>query len=185
MQCVDEKDVDSLWALWCAPESRRNSEEELEKIRQGVGTRVESTHNSGMMEECLPQEEVSWQRYNQGTKQGRWMGVPPKVEAWATEGRCKVAVYRETKSGEGYRKLVECGDGCQLDAGSLWTRQWVYAVLWGLRGPRNDADEVAAAVQRVLGSAQDGHKWPNEMPDRARRRSYRANANGYIGHSAR
>ena len=45
------------------------------------------------------------------------MGGPPEVEAWAAERGYKVAVYRETKSGEGYRKLVEYQDetpaGCR------------------------------------------------------------------------
>ena len=62
------------------------------------------------------------------------------------------------KSGEGYKKLVEYGEGTPLDAGILWTRRRVYAVLWAVRGPRSDADEVAAAVQRVLDSAQDGQE---------------------------
>ena len=46
----------------------------------------------------------------------------------------------------------------------------VYAVLWGLRGPTNDADEVASAVQRVLASAHGGHEWPDKMPDGAWRK---------------
>ena len=48
------KDVNSLWEVLCALEGRLNSEEELHKIRQGVATRVESRHNLGAMEECLP-----------------------------------------------------------------------------------------------------------------------------------
>ena len=91
------------------------------------------------------------------------------MEAWAAEGGYKVAVYRETKSGEGYRKLLEYGDGTPLYAGILWTKRRAYAILWGVRGPRSDAAEVAAAVQRVLDNAQDGQEWPEEMPDRARR----------------
>ena len=91
------------------------------------------------------------------------------MQAWAAEGGYKIAVYRETKSWEGYRKLVEYGDVCPMDAGILWTRQRVYTVLWGVRGPRTDADEVAAAVQRVLASVQDWNEWPDKMPDSARR----------------
>ena len=163
------KDVVSMWAVLCALEGRPSSEEELQKIRQGVATRVESRHRLGAMEDCLPREEVSWQKYIQRTRQGRRMGGPPEVEAWAAEGVYKVAVYRETKSGAGYRKLVEYGDGTPLDAGILWTRRRVYAILWGVRGQGSDADEVAAAVQRVLDSAQDGQEWPEEMPDGARR----------------
>ena len=67
-------------------------------------------------------------------------------------------------------KIIGDGDGTPLDAGILWTRRRVYAILWGVRGPGSGArEEVAAAVQRVLDSAQDGQEWPEEMPDRARR----------------
>ena len=157
-----------MGSVVCAGE-RRNSEEEVQQIRQGVATRVESRHNMGEMEECLPKEEVSWQKYIQRTRQGRRMGGPPEVEAWAAEGGYKVAVYRETRSGNRYRKLVEYGEGTPLDAGILWTKRRTYAVLWAVRGRRSDAAEVAAAVQRVLDSAQEGQGWPEEMPERARR----------------
>ena len=130
---------------------------------------MESRLNFGTMAECLPRDEVSWQRYIQRERQGRKMGGPPEVGAWVMEGGYKVAVYRETKSGEGYTNLMEYGDGTPLDAGILWTRRQVYAVLWGVRCPRSDVDEVAAAVQRVLDSAQDGQEWPEEMPEGARR----------------
>ena len=117
------RDVDSLWVISCALEGRPSSEEELQKIRQGVATRVESRQKSGAMEECLPREELSWQKYIQRTRQGRRMGGPPEVEAWATEVGYKVAVYRQTKSRMGYRQLVEPGDGTPLDAGIRWTRR--------------------------------------------------------------
>ena len=140
------KDVNTLWGVLCALEGRLNSEEEVQRIRQGVATRVERRHNMGEMEECLPREEVSWQRYIQRTRQGRRMGGPPEVEAWAAEGGYKVAVYRETKNGDGYRKLLEYGEGTPLDAEILWTKRRAYAVLWGVQGRRSDAGEVAAAV---------------------------------------
>ena len=163
------KDVNTLWEVLCALEGRPNSEEEVQRIRQGVATRVESRHNMGEMEECLPQEEVLWQRYIQRTRQGRRMQGPPRVEAWAAEGGYKVAVYRETKRGNGYRKLVEYGEGTPLDAGILWTKRRTYVVLPGVRGRRSGAAEVAAAVQRVLVSAQEEQEWPEEMPEGARR----------------
>ena len=64
------------------------------------------------------------------------------MEAWAAEGGYKVAVHRETKSGERYRKLVEYGEGTPLDAGMLWTKGITYAVLWGVRGRKSDSAEV-------------------------------------------
>ena len=163
------RDVNTLWEVLCALEGRLNNEEEVQRIRQGVATRVESRHNMGEMEECLPRKEVSWQSHIQRTRQGRRMGGPPEVEAWAAEGGYKLAVYRETKSGDGYRKLVEYGDRARLDAGILWTRRRAYAVLWGVNGRRSDAAEVAAPLQRVLDNAQDRQEWPEEMPERARR----------------
>ena len=176
-------DFNSMWEVLCLLEGRPNSEEELQKIRQGVPTRVESRHNLGAMEECLPREAVSWQRYIKRTRQGRRMGGPPEVEARTAEGGYNVAVYRE--SGERYRKWVEYGDGTPLDAGFLCTKRQAYAILWGVRSPRSDAAEVAAAVQGGLDNAQDRQEWPEEMPDRARHRSYQGMASASIGHLAR
>ena len=45
------KDVNTLWEVLYALEGRPNSEEEVQRIRQGVATRVESRHNMGEMEE--------------------------------------------------------------------------------------------------------------------------------------
>ena len=90
------------------------------------------------------------------------MGGPPEVGAWAAEGGYKVAVYRETGSGNGYRRLMEYGEGTLLDAGILWTKRRTYAVLWGVRGGRSDAAEVAAAVQRVLDSDTRGTRMPRK-----------------------
>ena len=75
------KDIDSLWGVLCVLEGRPNGKEELAMIRQGVVTRVESRHKAGTFEECLPLEEVSWQKYIQRTTQGKQMGGPPEVEA--------------------------------------------------------------------------------------------------------
>ena len=42
--------------------------------------------------------------------QGRRMRRPPQVEAWAAGGGYRVTVYREAKSGPGYRKIKEYGE---------------------------------------------------------------------------
>ena len=120
--------------MLCALDGRPNSEEEVRRIRQGVATRVESRHNMGEMEECLPQEEVSWQRYIQRTRQGRRMGGPPEVEAWAAEGGYKVAVYREKKKRKRIQKVggvwgrypAGCGnpvDQAKNLCGSVWCQR--------------------------------------------------------------
>ena len=72
MEHMYGKDVNSLGEVLCALEGGPNGEEELQKIRQGVATRVESRHSMGAMEEYLPWDEVSWQKYIQRTSQGRW-----------------------------------------------------------------------------------------------------------------
>ena len=51
---------------------------------------------------------------------------------------------------------------------SFEPKQKVCSVFWGFRGPTHDTDEVAAAVQQDLSSAQEGHEWPDEMPDGVR-----------------
>ena len=48
------KDVNLLSEVLCALEGRPNGEEEVRRKRQEVATRVESRHNMGEMEECLP-----------------------------------------------------------------------------------------------------------------------------------
>ena len=154
------KDVNALWEVLCGLEGRPNSEEDVQRISQGVATRSESRHNTGKMEECLPREEVSWQRYIQRTRQGRSMGGGGGIQSGVLQG---------DKKRRRVQKIVEYGDGTPLDAGILWTRQRGYAVLWRVRGRRSDAAEVAAAVRRVVDNAQDGQEWPEEMPERARR----------------
>ena len=144
------KDVNSLWEVFCALEGRPNGEEELQKIRQGVATRVETRHNIGAMEECLPWEEVWWQKYIQRMRQVVRMGGPPEVEACTTEGGYKVAVYRETKAWK------DTENWWSINIGILWTTERAYVFLWGVRGPRSDAAEVAAAVQRMPDNAKDG-----------------------------
>ena len=150
-------------------ESRPNREDEIALVRQGLVTRVEGRHKAGTIQEGLSPEEISWQKYIKRTTQGRRMEGPPGLEAWAAQGGYMVIVYRETKCGEGYTKLVECGDVRPLDAGILSTKKWVYAVLRGFRDPTNDTDKVAAAVQRLLASAQEVQERPDETPDGVRR----------------
>ena len=76
---MNRKDVHALWGVLCALDCRPNSREELAMIQQGVVTRVESRHKAGTLAECLPPEEVSWQKYIQRTTQGRPIGGPPEV----------------------------------------------------------------------------------------------------------
>ena len=91
------------------------------------------------------------------------------MEACTTKGGYKVAAYRETKAGRDTENWWSMGTETLLDAGILWTKRRAYAVLWGVRGPRSEAAEEAAAVQRVLDNANYGQEWPEEMAERARR----------------
>ena len=49
-------------------------------------------------------------------------------------GGIQIGGVRRNEKPRDYRKLVEYGDGRPLDAGILWTRQRVNAVLWGGQG---------------------------------------------------
>ena len=113
------------------------------------------------------------------TRQGRRMGGPPEVEALAAEVGYKVAVYRETKSRERYRKLVDYGDGTPLNAGIFWT----FCGVSGVPGVR----------QRKWGQQCKGYWTMHKTGSNGRKkcrtgrgdRSYQGMASAYIGHSAR
>ena len=83
------------------------------------------------MQEPLPQEEAGWQGYVQKLLEGRRMGGPPEVEAWAVRSEYRVKVYRETKDGAGYRKIQEYGGEKGVSVGILWKKTRVYEVVWG------------------------------------------------------
>ena len=46
------------------------------------------------MQEPLTQGEAGWQAYVRRVLQGRRMGGPPEVEAWALKSGYRVKVYR-------------------------------------------------------------------------------------------
>ena len=60
---------------------------------------------------------------------------------------------------------MKYGHGRRLNACVLWIERTVSAVLWGVRHPAHDEEEAAAAVHRVLASAQKVHVRLEEMPD--------------------
>ena len=58
------------------------------------------------------------------------MGGPPEVGEWVVKSGYRVKVYRETKDGEGYRKIQEYGGEKGVQAGILWRKKRVYEVVW-------------------------------------------------------
>ena len=87
--------------------------------------------NAGEMQEPLPQGKTEWQAYIQKMLQGRRMGGPPEVEAWAMGSGYRVNMYRETKDESGYRKIQEYGREKAVSIGILWKKTRVYEVVWG------------------------------------------------------
>ena len=159
---VERDGGDSLWRVLCMLVGRPDSEEEV--LRRGVVARVEEGQISGTLAEYLLPHEAGWKRYLLRVAQGRRMGGPPEVEAWAVGRGFCVTVYRETRNGEGYRKLVDYGEGDPLGAGILGNKKRVYTVLWGVRAEEHEEESMAAAVQRVLDMAQDEQQSSPYLP---------------------
>ena len=70
-------------------------------MRERVVTAVEERLQAGEMQEPLPQGETGWKGYVRKLVQGRRMGGPPEVEAWAVKNGYRVKVYGGTKNREG------------------------------------------------------------------------------------
>ena len=83
---IDRKDADLPWGLMRVLEGRLNSKEQMAMIQQEVVTRVKGGHKAGTLEERLPREQISWQKYIQTTTQGRRIRGSPEAEGWAAEG---------------------------------------------------------------------------------------------------
>ena len=117
-QGVEGDGVDSLWRA------------EAEEMRGRVVTAVEMRLQAGEMQEPLPQGETGWKEYVRKLVQGRRMGGQPEVEAWEVKNGYRVKVYRETKDGEGYRKIPEYGGEKGVQVVILRRRTRVYEVVW-------------------------------------------------------
>ena len=110
-QGMEGDGVDSLWRAMSVIEGGQGTSAEAKEVRARVVTAVEERLQAGEMEEPLPQGETGWKEYVRKLVQGRRMGGPPGVEALAVKNGYRVKVYRETKDGEGYRKIQEYGGG--------------------------------------------------------------------------
>ena len=93
------------------------------------------------------------------------MGGPPEVEAWAVGNGYRVKVYRETKDGEGYRKMQEYGWEKGMMVGILWSKTRVYEVMLeheetgegSTTGEAGRAGMGGGAQVRVGAGGQRGH----------------------------
>ena len=92
-------------------EGGQGTSAEAKEVRARVVAAVEERLQAGVMQEPLPQGETGWKENLRKLVQGRRMGGPPEVDAWAVKNGYKVKVYRERKEGEGYRKIQEYGEG--------------------------------------------------------------------------
>ena len=82
------------------------------------------------------------------------MGGPPEVEAWAVKSGYRVKVYRETKDGEGYRKIQEYGGEKGVQVGILWRKTRVYEVVWEHDGPEKGSTAREEGREGSGGGAQ-------------------------------
>ena len=108
-QGMEGDGVDSLWRAMSVIEGGQGTSAEVKEVRARVVTAVEERLQAEEMQEPLPQGETGWKEYVRKLVQGRRMGGPPEVEAWAVKNGYRVKVYRETKDGVGYRKIQEYG----------------------------------------------------------------------------
>ena len=121
-QSIEGDEMDSLWRVMNVIEGGQGTREQAKLVRDKVVATVEERWKAVKLQEPLPPGETGWQVYIQKMVQGRRMGGPPEVEAWAMGGGYRVTVYRDTKDGAGHRKIqayegdkgVTCGGrrGC-------------------------------------------------------------------------
>ena len=88
--------MDSLWRAMNVIEGRQGTSAEAKEVREKVVAAVEERWQAREMQEPLPQGEAGWQAYVRKRLQGRRMGGPQEIEAWAVRSGYRVKVYRET-----------------------------------------------------------------------------------------
>ena len=130
-QSMEGDRMDSLWRAMNVIEGGQGTSAEAKEVREKVVAAVEPSRQAGEMQEPLPQGEAGWQAYAQKLLQGRRLGRPPEVEAWALRSGYRVKVYRERKDGAGYREIQEYGGEKGVSVGILWKKTRLYGVVWG------------------------------------------------------
>ena len=164
-QGMEGDGVDSLWRAMSVIEGGQGTNEEAKEVRARVVAAVEERLQAGVMQEPLPQGETGWKEYVRKLEEGRRMGGPPEVEAWAAKNGYRVKVYRKTKDGEGYRKIQEYGGEQGMRAGILWRKTRVYEVVWeheetgegSTTGEAGRAGAGGGAQVRVGAGGKRGH----------------------------
>ena len=119
-QGMEGDGVDSLWRAMSVIEGGQGPSAEAKEMRERVVTAVEERLQAGEM-----QGETGWKEYVRKLVQGRRMGGPLEVEAWAGKNGYRVKVYRVTKDGEGPRRWESCAGrrGCTRWCGSTTSRR--------------------------------------------------------------
>ena len=140
-QSMEGDRMDSLWRAMSVIEGGQGTSAEVKEMRERVVTAVEER-----LQEPLLQGETGWQEYVRKLVQGRRMGGPPEVEAWAVKSGYRVQVYREAKDGEGYRKIQEYGGEKGVQVGIPWRKMRVYEVVWKQEEPEKGS--TAREVER-------------------------------------
>ena len=164
-QGMEGDGVDSLRRAMSVIEGGQGTSAEADEVRARVVTAVEERLQAGEMQEPLRQGETGWKEYVRRLVQGRRMGGPPEVEGLAGRNGYRVKVYRETKDGEGYRKIQEYGGEKVVLVGILWRKSRVNEVVWeheetgegSTTGEAGRAGTGGGAQVRVGAGGKRGH----------------------------
>ena len=104
-QSMEGDGMDSLWRAMNAIEGGQGTSAQAKGVKEKVVTAVEETWQAGRCRSpCRSRKPDGRSTYGSCYK-GKRMEGPPEVGAWAVKSGYTVKVYRETKDGEGYRKI--------------------------------------------------------------------------------
>ena len=124
-QSMEGEGIECLWRAINVIERGQGTREELKEVPDKVVATVEERWKAGELQAPLPPGETGWQAYIRMVE-GRRIGVPPEIQAWAMGGGKRVKVYRETKDGAGYRKIQVYGEEKGVSVGIPWKKTRVY-----------------------------------------------------------
>ena len=167
-QSMEGDGMELLWRAMSVIEGGQGTSAEAKEVQEKIVTAVQERLQAGEMQQPLPRGGTGWQEYVQKLVQGRRMGGPPEVEAWAVKSGYRVKVYRETKDGEGYRKIQEYGGEKGVHVGILWRKTRVDEVVWEHDEPEKGS--TAREAEREGSGGGDEQDWLNMWDAREGRR---------------
>ena len=102
-QSMEGEGMHSLWTAMNVIERGQGPREEAKEVRDKVVATVEERWKAGELQAPLQPREQGWQAYIRMVE-GRRIGVPPEIEAWAMGGGKRLKVHMEQATGT-YRSM--------------------------------------------------------------------------------